>query len=717
MPSCGGDLSGLQTALESSYRLPYTLDRGNSSIERASAKDSSTAFTLRAHFAVPKLPAPPVLPPGTLPGAATMPNPPRGVPDARSLFMSVTYNFAPLPAQPMRPRLADQRVGFFTSSYIDFGNDHQEGRRTHVIERWRLEKKDPQAAVSEPKEPIRVVMDRNIPERWREPLRAGILEWNKAFEKAGFRNAIAVEQQANDADWTAFEGTKLLAVRWFATDGPGATAVGPSQSDPRTGEILRGAAIIPENWVRIFRSRAGDTEPRLSNATTGTFAGGDFAKRYMQCNYADDMLEQTQFAMELLDARGSLNADSPEAEQFIAQSLKDVTMHEVGHALGLRHNFRSSTTVTEAQLRDANYTARHGVSNSVMDYNALNIPLTNERVADYHMVALGNYDFWAIEYGYRELAPEVEAAELSRIAGLSDRDPTLAYATDEDVIGTDPLVNQRDLGNDPLAFAQRQVKLTRELWQRTQARTLAADDDLTVYRRNLQRGFFNLNQALPMATKFVGGTFTSRTLAGSGQPLWVPVPAEKQRAALDLVVTELFNSASFRFDPKFMSRLGIDQLDRNRGANPDFSLGGAVAGLQRTALDGLMSEGLAQRLADAEAKVADPRSLLIYTEVQERLQRAIWSELGNKRGGDIDSLRRTLQREHLRRLGSGLLRPSSTATADVRSVSRQGALQLQTALKAALAAPGWSATARAHLDDSLATLSEALKATLSKQGV
>lgn len=285
------------------------------------------------------------------------------------------------------------------------------------------------------------------------------------------------------------------------------------------------------------------------------------------------------------------------------------------------------------------------------------------------------------------------------------------------MIGTDPLVNQRDLGSDPLAFAQRQVKLTRELWQRTQARPLADNDDLTVYRRNLQRGFFNLGQALPMATKYVGGTFTSRTLAGSGQPLWVPVPADKQRAALDLVVGELFNSASFRFDPKFMSRLGIDQFERNRGVSGDFSLGNTVLGLQRTALDGLMSDGLAQRLADAESKVADMRTLLSFAEVQERLQRAIWAELGNKRGGEIDSLRRNLQREHLKRLAGGLLRASSPAAADVHSVSRQGALQLQAALKAALAAPGWSATARAHLDDSQATLNEALKATLAKQGV
>lgn len=719
----GGDLAGAQTQLEAAYRLSYGLDRANSSIERTRSTADGTFLTVRQHFAVPRLPAPPVQIPGAPPpNPAALPNPPTVVPDARSLFLGYTYTLAPLPAEPMKPRRADQRVGFFTDAYMDLANDATgDAKRTHVINRWRLEKQDPAAAVSPPKQPIRVVMDRNIPEKWRPAVREGILKWNLAFERAGFKDAVQVEQQPADADWTSMEGTRMLAVRWFAIEGPGATAVGPSQSDPRTGEILRGAAIIPENWVRFFRAQSGDTEPRLPSAPAAALPG-EFAQRWMQCDYATDALEQAQFGYELLTMRGAFAPDSAEAERYVMQAVTDVTMHEVGHALGLRHNFKASTGITRAQLRDPAFTKQRGISNSVMDYNALNVPLDGEPVADYHMTTLGSYDYWAIEYGYKEIPADAEKAELARLAALSDRDPALAYGTDEDNFGAvDPLVNQRDLGDEPLAFAQRQLKLSRELWTRTQARQLAADDDMTVYRRNLQRGLNGLAAAVPMLGKYLGGNYTSRALAGAQTPVFTPVPAPQQRAALSLLLSEVFSSGSFRFDPKFMSRLAVDQLDRtgpNRFvANTDFSLPNAVLGIQRAALDGLMSDQLAGRLADAEAKVEDPKTLLNYADVQTQLNAAVWSELKGGKTRDIDSLRRNLQREHLRRLASGLLRPGSSAAADVRAVHRQVALQLEAELKAALAAGGWNSIARAHLADSLATLSEALKAPLVKQGV
>ena len=716
----GGDISGLQTVLESSYRLPYSLDRANSHIERTRTQADGTYITLRQHFSVPKLPAPPVMAPGAPPpNPASQPNPPQVVPDPRSLFVSQTYTLAPLPEQPMQTRRADARVGYFTQPFIDFGDDGAEGRRTHLVRRWRLEKKDPTALLSEPRQTIRVVMDRNIPEKWRAALRDGVLEWNKAFESAGFKNAITVEQQAANADWSSLEGTRMLAVRWFAQDGPGSTAVGPSQSDPRTGEILRGAAIIDENRVRVFRARAGEVVPRL-NDTLGSSSHP--AHSHDECTHAEETMEQAHFGFDLLVARGQLDPQGPDAERYIAAALKDVTMHEIGHTLGLRHNFRASTSVTPAQLRDRAFTSRYGTSSSVMDYNGQNTPLDGEAVADYNMITLGAYDHWAIEFGYREFAnAEAEKAGLIELAARSATDPRLAYATDEDLGNADPLVNQRDLGNDPLAFAQRQVKLSRELWQRIAAAPLNANDDMTIYRRTLQRVFSSLGASLPMATKYVGGSFISRNTAGAGKALSVPVPAQTQRAALHWVVGEAFASASFKFDPRLMSRLGVDQFERsgpNRSAGVDFSLPSTVLGVQRSALDALMSETLATRLADAESKVENPGTLLSYSEVQNTLNKTVWSELSpSNKTVDVDSLRRNLQREHLRRLAGGLLRPSSSAAADLRSVHRQAAFQLQSELTAALAGRRWSPQARAHLDESLATLTEALKAPLVKQGV
>ncbi|MFM8666203.1 MAG: zinc-dependent metalloprotease, partial [Betaproteobacteria bacterium] len=419
----------------------------------------------------------------------------------------------------------------------------------------------------------------------------------------------------------------------------------------------------------IGRNRITDTQPRLGSqsAEAGVQAAGmNFAQPYSLpgmapahdhslCTLGHEALEQAEMAFELLVARGQIDPQGPEADRFIAGSLKDVTMHEIGHALGLRHNFKASTGITRSQLRDKAFTALRGVSNSVMDYNALNLPLADEADADLQMGSLGAYDMWAIEYGYRDFPADREVAGLAAIAQRSDTDISLAYATDEDASTPDPLVNRYDLGDDPLAYAQRQMKLSRELWNRTQARTLAANDDMTIYRRVLQRVFAGINATVPLATRYVGGSIHSRALAGKNEPLIAPVPAARQREALNFVVNELFTTQSFKFDPKILSRLGIDQLDRISArslTSTDYSLAQTVLGVQRSALDALMSEALASRMADAEHKVENPKALMSFADVQTRLSGAIWAELrdGKTSGRVVDSLRRNLQREHIKRL-------------------------------------------------------------------
>ena len=160
------------------------------------------------------------------------------------------------------------------------------------------------------------------------------------------------------------------------------------------------------------------------------------------------------FALDLLEARGEIDPDGPEAEAFVLADVKDVVMHEVGHALGLRHNFRASMIYSQTQLNDADFTRDHGIAGSVMEYNAVNIALSGERQGSYGMNTLGPYDYWAIEYGYAEVPPAEESARLQQIAGRN-AEPQLAYATDEDSsLAIDPEANQSDLGNDPCSGAR-----------------------------------------------------------------------------------------------------------------------------------------------------------------------------------------------------------------------------------------------------------------------
>jgi hypothetical protein len=270
-----------------------------------------------------------------------------------------------------------------------------------------------------------------------------------------------------------------------------------------------------------------------------------------------------------------------------------------------------------------------------------------------------------------------------------------------------------------MAYYRRSLALARELWAQTQKRQLPAGDDFSSYRRNLSRGLSQFAATVEPLSKYVGGVFTSRQLAGpTSSALFAPVPPQLQREALAILTKELFSTDSFRFDPAFMQRLGVEQLERlssSGSSQTEFSLASRVIAMQRTVLDQLMGDGVAARLADMETKVADRRQLLTVSEVHARVADSVWSEL--KSGSDVESLRRNLQREHVRRVAAGLVRPSSAVAADVRAVNRQVALKLQAELQRTLANGQLSPTTRAHFAESAALLSDALKAPMVRTGV
>jgi hypothetical protein len=705
-----GDISGYSSSIERAFRMSFGLDRSNSYFEKTRATDDLSMVQTRLHYATARLPIP-----SLMPGMPTPP-PPANTPDPRSFFIGLIYNFAKLPEQAMAPRKVDPRIGHFYDSVTDLSNDLKSNPRVHYVNRWRLEKKDPNAPMSEPKQPIVYWLDRNIPAQYRASVSAGVLEWNKAFEKIGFSNAIVVRQQADDADFDTLDA-RHASIRWFVGTDVG-FARGPNHSDPRTGEILDADIAMSDVFGRgARRFIVEDAAPGTHLPTTLAMAHAREGHRDAYCNYAEEASAEMGFALDVLEARGDIAPDSPEAEAFVQAVIKDTVMHEVGHTLGLKHNFKGSTVVTRKQLQDREFTEKHGISGSVMDYNAYNLPLNGERQGALNNTTLGEYDYWAIEYAYRPIAPAQETAELQRIAARSNTEAVLAFGDDSDAgsgtEGINPLINRFDLGDDPLAYYQKRLLLSRELWQRVQDRPAQAGDDVLRQRRVLLGGFRQLARASELVGKYVGGMYTVRDLPGTTRrAAFTPVEPVKQRAALQFLSKGLFNADSFRFKPQFLASLSPDYNEWDR-AGP-VSIPNAVLQVQSVALDRLMSAGTASRLLDLPLYVPDATraNIISLGEVYATLQGAIWSEL--KEGVEMDRLRRNLQREHLKRVQALLTRGSSSLPPDALSLVRLQATELQSELQRASRNPKLSLESRAHVRDSLALLTEALRASMTR---
>jgi hypothetical protein len=690
------DIPGYQTRIEASFRMPFSLDTRNTSFSATKNTSTLTGLEVKAHFAVPKLSAPPMSP-----SPVPTPPPPSATPDPRSMFVSFYYSFMPLP-EPMQTRMADERVGFFTVARTDYTTDLNVKSKEHLLKRWRLEKKDANVAVSEPKEPIVYWLDKNIPEKYRESVSQGVLEWNKAFEKAGFKNALVVKQQQATDDFNNMDA-KHASVRWFTGSDVG-FAIGPSQADPRTGEILDADIGMSDVFTRGARRAVIEDLGRVRGAD------GEL------CDHAESAAQELHYALDLLEARG-MELDSPQADALAKAYLKDVIMHEVGHTLGLRHNFRASTVYDLKQIQDPNFTKINGVTSSVMDYTPYNISAKGEKQGEYVMSTIGAYDYWAIEFGYKQFAPGQEAQGLAQILAKASQ-PELQFDSDEDagygsMGGVDPMVNRFDLGADPLAYYKLRMKLSRELWDRLQNMNLATGESYERLTRSFRSGFNQLNRVAPLAAKYIGGVHIRRERAGSKNAVFEPVSAAKQKEALSLITKDFFGTDSFKFKPEFIARLATDRFERTMSdGSMQTSVARLVAGVQKEILDHVYSPPVATRLAEVGMKVNDPKETLGLSDVYDSLQDAIWSEA--KTGQETSMIRRNLQREQLRRMTDVLVKPAGPWPADARSIMRENARQLAGMLEKALAKPGLSKTTRAHYADALDALNVTLKASVQR---
>jgi hypothetical protein len=704
------DMLGVGMLLQRTWRQGYAFDVRNSVIQSVRGSAESLEIETQQHYVVGNVLAPT---PGAPPGLP-QPSWPAYVPDTRSLFVGHHYSLAALPAQPMAQRRADPRIGLMTLSALDFGDDSARSARKRFVERWRLEKKDPAAGLSEPVKPITFWIDRNVPLKYRDVVAEGILEWNKAFERIGFKGAIVVQQQPDDADWSTLDAGRA-SVRWMASADIGFGAIGPKHVDPRSGEILDADIGFESASTRGQRNLRSQT--LAGAAGFAAMLGGGEPHDPALCRHADHAAGQLGYALDLLDAQGVLDADPEATERFVRDYVKDTIMHEVGHALGLRHNFRASRVYTEAQLADPDFTRANGTAGSVMEYNAINLPRPGQRGGVPFQVALGPYDYWAIEYAYKPIAPTDESAELQRIAARN-HEPELAFGSDEDAaFGIDPETIQLDLGADPIAYAAKRLAIAQDLFRRQEARALPPDQSYAVLRRSLGYAIGDAGRAVGVLTRQIGGVRTLRDYPGSGRDPLQPAPAATQREALDLIGRHVLALDGLAVSPALQRRLAPDFEERFESPSlpTDYPVPQRLLDLQRAVLAQLMSDAVAARILDNLGKVDQPAQAFRLEELYARLNRDVWSELAVPK--PIAPTRRELQREHVNRLAAMLLRPAPSARTDARSLQRLYAQQLLGQMERALArSAGLDAASQAHLIDSAETLRQALQAKTTRMG-
>ena len=707
------DIPAGGSSLEAAYRLGYGFDRANSQIVNARNNADETSFEVMLHYAVARIP---VAQPGQAPFAV-----PHNVPDARSVSMRFLYSFSALP-EPMTPRMADPRVGYFFETRWDFRSDTAPTPRTHFIKRWRLEKKDETAALSEPKQPIVYWIDKNVPERYRQAVSEGILMWNSAFERIGYKDAIVVKRQTDTDDFDTAD-RHHASVRWFiGTDT--VLAVGPSNTDPRTGEILDADIIVADNWSRTSRREVSRDMPTRSALLMPHAIDHGHDDAGEECDFGEEEAAYMSDTLDTLIARGDITPDSPEAEAYVQDTIRITVAHEVGHTLGLSHNFLGTRAYTPAQLRDADFVAKNGTSASVMDYVPPNINLSGEKPAGYLQKVLGPYDIWAIEYGYKSLPAGDEAHALKQIAERGQNDPLLAYGNDIDAggeglsAGIDPDTNRFDLSSDTRAWFTRRLQFAQEQWDALAKRPPSDDPYYGQARLSVDRSISLLTNSAQTLAKKIGGIRIIRQTSPAARASFLPIPESEQRDALNTLTHSLFATESFHIDPTLLQRLPLDHLDRFDGTysgstaqEPNLQLVSRVLAAQTSVLDQLLSDRTTIRLLESEMLRTRSNGSLPLSELLGTLQNVIWQELDG--GKDINLLRRNLQRAWLSRIAV-IVTAARPSAPDVRSLARSDAAALRARLQQALQRNGshYSAETRAHLQDSLATLDEALSAKM-----
>lgn len=588
--------------------------------------------------------------------------------DPRSIPFKVNYNLFMLPDSGYVPRLFDPRVGYFYTSYQDFTKDRKLDQQVNLIYRWRLEKQDPTAPVSPPKKPIEFWLDNAIPLEYRDAVRDGILSWNRAFEKAGFKDVIVVHQMPDDADRDHAD-MRYNTIRWVASPDAG-YAVALFRVNPITGEILNANITVDANMTRFMNV---ERERIVEPANYFEEAHGDplDAKGPFRCSMGRQMMRQAYFGLMALNMLSMFNPAVDEQE-YIKGVIRSTVCHEMGHVLGLRHNFAGSTELTLEQLRDPDLVSRYGTSASIMDYIPFNISALKQPKTAYWHWWPGTYDEWAIVYGYTDFGaktPEDEKPQLQRIASQCNA-PGHAYHSDEAADNIDPRVGRFDLGKEPLDYFARMMQVSRYMLFNLDKRSPKKGESFYEFTRDFSFLLGTYAQAAAGASRYIGGLSRNNNFRGDPgeRPTIAPVPGALQKRALELLNTYVFAENAFAFPKHYYSRFApnpnADLVDSFLSGPDDYPVRDRFANIQSSALRRIFSTNTLRRIANTEFKVGGSSDVLTMATLFQSVSARVWSELGS--GTEITPLRRQLQRAHLDIMLDLFLDSGGTAPPDAR---------------------------------------------------
>jgi hypothetical protein len=568
----------------------------------------------------------------------------RGGPSATVL---VHHTMLKLPEKPMMPRLFDERVGFFTQGLTDYGSGEQQQMQKRFITRYRLEKKDPSAALSEPVKPITYYVDPATPKKWVSCIKAAIESWQPAFEMAGFKNGIVAKEapsKAEDPDWS-IEDVRYSVIDYL----PSTTenAVGPNLHDPRSGEIINANVQYYHNVMNLTKNwyfvQAGPNDPRAQ-----------------QLPLPDDLM---------------------------CSLVKYVVAHEVGHTLGFQHNMKASSTYTIEQIRNPAWVKENGHTPTLMDYSRFNYVAQPEDKIDTKdlIPKIGPYDKWATMWGYKPIpgaaTPEAEKPTLDAWAREQDTKPYLRFST-EGQGATDPGDNTEAVGDGDAVTAtglgiKNLSKVSEMLMKATSYKPGEPWDELEeVYGRMVSQWTTEMGHVI----RVIGGVDSQQKHIGQDGVRFVTVAKSKQAEALQFLISNAFTTPSFMIQPDILRRIQPTGLITR------------VQGMHA----GLMTQLLQPARLDRMAEQTTLDGVAAYSPLQflTDLRAGVWSELG-KPGASIDIYRRNLQRSYLENMDS---RINSGASEEVRSLARGELRALDRQLQAALPAATDELTRRHIID-------------------